>query len=68
MLFRSRLQEDLDSGLLDPEMLERRAVLLVGLSAHRADDLAVLVLPRSRAGRWLLRVAVVIGEVARAVG
>jgi hypothetical protein len=63
-----RLQWDLDHGFLDAEMVRRRAVLLVGLGEHRGDDLALMRVPRTRLGRALLRVAVVIGEVARAVG
>lgn len=63
-----RLLEELDSGLLDPAMLERRAVLVVGLGEHRRDDLALLQTPRTRVGRRLLWVAIWLGEVARWVG
>ncbi len=62
------LRHALNHGLLDPEMVERRAVLLVGLGEHRRDDLALLRVPRTRIGRGLLWVAVMLGEVARAVG
>lgn len=63
-----RLAEDLDSGLLDPAMVERRAVLVVGLGERRRDDLDLLRTPRTRVGRRLLWVAIWLGEVARWVG
>lgn len=63
-----RLERDAELGLIDAEMLRRRAVLLVGLAENRADDLALLRVPRSRLGRALLRVAVVLGEAARWAG
>lgn len=63
-----RLVWDLEHGFLDVEMVRQRAVLLVGLGENRADDLSMLRVPRTRSGRWLLRVAITLGEFARALG